>query len=110
MTAGHDELQVLMGAYVLGGLSEADHVTAGQREGNDGGLNRGRMLEADAGNRVDDGLAEAEGLERFVGRVDRMLRNTTCEFQRNTLTYTPTFSARTARPIATSIPRVNPEG
>ena len=25
MTAGHDELQVLMGAYVLGGLSEADH-------------------------------------------------------------------------------------
>jgi len=25
MTAGHDELQVLMGAYVLGGLSETDH-------------------------------------------------------------------------------------
>lgn len=25
MTSGHDELQVLMGAYVLGGLSEADH-------------------------------------------------------------------------------------
>ena len=25
MTAGHDELQVLMGAYVLGGLNEADH-------------------------------------------------------------------------------------
>jgi hypothetical protein len=25
MTAGHDELQVLMGGYVLGGLSEADH-------------------------------------------------------------------------------------
>jgi len=25
MTAGHDELQVLMGAYVLGGLSDADH-------------------------------------------------------------------------------------
>jgi hypothetical protein len=25
MTAGHDELQVLMGAYVLGGLIEADH-------------------------------------------------------------------------------------
>ena len=25
MTAGHDELQVLMGAFVLGGLSDADH-------------------------------------------------------------------------------------
>jgi anti-sigma factor RsiW len=25
MTAGHDELQVLMGAYVLGGLNDADH-------------------------------------------------------------------------------------
>jgi anti-sigma factor RsiW len=25
MTSGHDELQVLMGAYVLGGLNEADH-------------------------------------------------------------------------------------
>ena len=70
-----DECRGLAGA----GLRESDHVVPFERDRDHRCLDRRRMLEADARDGVDDRPAQAELRKRFVGRRDRMLRNSTNE-------------------------------
>src|SRR5207248_249570 len=92
------------------GLGQADEVFPLQRGGDDGGLDRRRIPEADVLDHADDGVGKAELLEVFVRRLDGMLRDCGRKHQRNTLTYTLRFTTRTKTPMAISRPRVSPAG